>query len=98
MSAVTVTLRTEASEVPAVIAGSVNLLRFTEALARAGLVGRHDGPRGVFVIEPVPAPCPQCGGSGLDEDARCEACGGAGQEHAAVPRKAQELIAREARS
>lgn len=41
------------TEVPAVIAGSVNLLRFSEALARAGLVGRHDADRGVLVIEPA---------------------------------------------
>jgi len=41
------------SEVPAVIAGSVNLLRFSEAIARAGLVGRHDADRGVLVIEPA---------------------------------------------
>jgi hypothetical protein len=41
-------------EVPALIAGSVNLMRFAEALARAGLIGRHDPQRGVLVIEPVP--------------------------------------------
>ncbi len=41
------------SEVPALIAGSVNLLRFSEALARAGLIGRHDADRGVLVIEPA---------------------------------------------
>jgi len=35
------------------IAGSVNLLSFSEALARAGLVGRHDAERGVLVIEPA---------------------------------------------
>lgn len=44
-------IRPRASEVPAVIAGSVNLLRFSEALALAGLVGRHDADRGVLVIE-----------------------------------------------
>ncbi len=42
-----------ALEVPAVIAGEVNLLKFTEALARVGLVGRHDATRGVLVIEPA---------------------------------------------
>ena len=41
------------TEVPAVIAGSVNLLKFSEALARAGLIGRHDADRGVLVIEPA---------------------------------------------
>jgi len=41
------------SEVPTVIAGSVNLLSFSEALARAGLVDRHDADRGVLVIEPA---------------------------------------------
>lgn len=66
-------------DLPAVIAGSVNLLKFTEALARAGLVGRHDAARGVLVIEPIPERCPQCGGTGLDEDGACDSCGGAGQ-------------------
>jgi hypothetical protein len=50
------TVRTDANEVPAVIAGSVNLLRFSEALARAGLIGRHDADRGVLVIEPASQP------------------------------------------
>ncbi|MGC8517385.1 MAG: hypothetical protein ACP5P4_02495 [Steroidobacteraceae bacterium] len=56
MSAFTVTLRTDASEVPAVIAGRVNLLKFSEALARAGVVGRHDADRGALVIEPAHEP------------------------------------------
>lgn len=43
------------SEVPAMIAGSVNLMRFSEALARAGIVGRFDPHRGVLVIEPAKA-------------------------------------------
>ena len=41
------------SEVPAIIAGSVPLVRLSEALARAGLTARHDGDRGVLVIEPA---------------------------------------------
>jgi hypothetical protein len=41
------------TEVPAVIAGSVNLLKFSEALALAGLIGRHDADRGLLVIEPA---------------------------------------------
>lgn len=45
-----------ALEVPAVIAGSVNLMRFTEALARAGVVGRYDADRQVLVLEPASAP------------------------------------------
>jgi hypothetical protein len=53
VSAFTIALRTDATEVPAVIAGSVNLLRFSAALASAGLVGRHDADRGVLVIEPA---------------------------------------------
>lgn len=47
------------------IAGSVNLLRFSEALARAGIIGRYDAPRGVLVIEPAPERCRACGGTGL---------------------------------
>ena len=39
------------SEVPAAIAGSVPLVRLSEALARAGLVCRHDADRGLLVIE-----------------------------------------------
>jgi hypothetical protein len=55
VSAVTVPLRGDAHDVPAVIAGAVNLMRFfSEALARAGLVGPHDAARGVLVIEPAP--------------------------------------------
>lgn len=42
-----------ASEVPAMIAGNVNLLKFSEALALAGLIGRHDADRGLLVIEPA---------------------------------------------
>lgn len=42
-----------AAEVPAMIASSVNLMAFSGALARAGLIGRHDADRGVLVIEPV---------------------------------------------
>lgn len=41
------------SAVPALIAGSVNLLRFSEALARAGLTARHDADRGALIIEPA---------------------------------------------
>ena len=41
------------TEVPAVIAGSVPLVRLSEALARAGLIGRHDADRGVLFIEPA---------------------------------------------
>ncbi len=40
-------------EVRAVIAGNVPLVRLSEALARAGLTARHDGDRGVLVIEPA---------------------------------------------
>jgi hypothetical protein len=54
VSAVTVPPRCKAQDVQAVIAGAVNLLRFSEALARAGLIGRHDAARGVLVIEPAP--------------------------------------------
>lgn len=79
MSAVVLTLRTDASEVPAIIAGSVNLMQFSEALARAGLIGRHDAQRGVLVIEPLPARCRACGGSGLDEDSQCGVCDGTGR-------------------
>ena len=41
------------SELLAVIADNVRLVRLPEALARAGLVGRHDPDRGVLVIEPA---------------------------------------------
>ena len=41
------------SDVPAVIAGSVNLMAFAGALAQAGIVGRYDADRGVLVIEPA---------------------------------------------
>ncbi len=85
MSAVTMALRTDAGEVPAVIAGSVNLMAFSEALARAAIVGRFDRERGVLAIEPAqgaqpkrgePRYCPSCGGSGCDQDGPCEVCGG----------------------
>ena len=75
-----------ALEVPAVIAPSVNLMRFSEALALAGLVGRHDASRGVLVIQPAvvpPARCLECGGTGFDEDARCDVCDGTGHEGSA---------------
>ncbi len=42
-----------AGEVRAVIAGNVNLLKLSAALAQAGLIGRHDADRGVLVIEPL---------------------------------------------
>jgi hypothetical protein len=42
-------------DVPAVIAGSVNLLGFSAALAQAWLVGRHDSARGLLIIEPATA-------------------------------------------
>lgn len=42
-----------ALDLPAVIAASVPVLKLSEALARAGLVGRHDPDRGVLVIEPA---------------------------------------------
>lgn len=89
MSAVTITLRADVSEVPAVIAGGVNLLRLSEALARAGLVGRHDPVRGVLVISPAPERCRACGGTGLDEDAQCLVCDGNGMAET-PPRAALE--------
>lgn len=99
MSARVVALRPVAPQslvqgVPAVIAGSVNLMRFSEAIARAGLVGRHDAVRGVLVIEPADAPCKhrwaptsarevdQCIDCGerraSAHAARCLECGGTG--------------------
>ena len=48
------TAAAQAHEIPAAIAGSVSLLKFSEALAQAGLVGRHDVKRGILVIEPAP--------------------------------------------
>ena len=39
------------SDVPALIAGNVPLVRLSEALARAGLTARHDADRGLLVIE-----------------------------------------------
>ena len=42
-----------ALETRAVIAGNVNLIRFSEAPARADLVGRHDADRGILVIQPA---------------------------------------------
>lgn len=88
MSGQVVTLRPSAArsralEVPAVIAPEVNLLRFSEALARAGIVGRFNPARGILIIEPAGAPparCPECSGSRCDEDAHCAACGGTGME------------------
>ena len=44
---------TAASEVPAVIAGNIPVVSLAEALARAGLIGRHDADRHVLVIEPA---------------------------------------------
>ena len=44
-----------ALEVPAVIAGNVNLVAFSGALAQAGIVGRYDADRGTLVIEPAKA-------------------------------------------
>ena len=70
-------------ELPAMIAANVPVLKFSEALARAGLVARRDAARGLMVIEPLPALCPSCRGTGLDEDASCDFCGGAGREGAA---------------
>ena len=41
------------TEVPALIAGSVPLVRLSAALARTGLTARHDADRGMLVIEPA---------------------------------------------
>ena len=41
------------TEVPAAIAGSVPLVRLSEALARAGLTARHDADRRMLIIEPA---------------------------------------------
>ena len=72
-----------ALELPAAIAGSVDLLKFSEALARARPGGApRPCARGVLVIEPATPPvqrCPACRGTGLDEDARCEFCRGTGR-------------------
>ena len=46
-------IQDDASEVPAVIAGSVNLMAFSGALAQVGIIGRFDRDRGVLVIEPA---------------------------------------------
>lgn len=82
MSARVVPLRpaARALEVPAVIAGRVNLMRFSRALALAGIVARFDAARGILVIEPAPDRCRACGGSRLDDDAECEVCAGTGVE------------------
>ncbi len=70
------------------IAGSVNLMRFSEALALAGVVGRYDAVRHVLVLEPArpaEARCLHCGGTGFEEDARCEFCGGTGRDATVEP-------------
>ncbi len=41
------------TEVPAVIAGNVPMVRLSEALARAGLTARHDADRRMLIIEPA---------------------------------------------
>lgn len=46
-----------AIEVPAAIAGNVNLLAFSGALAQAGIIGRYDADRGILVLEPASARC-----------------------------------------
>jgi hypothetical protein len=81
-----------ALEIAAVITTEVSLLKFSEALARAGLVSRRDAARGVLVIEPVPAPCLGCGGTGIDEDAVCDLCNGAGRESEARPREPSSML------
>jgi hypothetical protein len=81
-----------ALEITAVITTEVSFLKFFEALARAGLVGRRDAERGVLVIEPVPALCRGCGGTGIDEDAICDLCNGAGREAAARPREPSTML------
>ena len=43
---------------------SVNLLKFSQALAQAGIGGRHDVDRSILVIEPAP----EAGGSMVHED------------------------------
>lgn len=49
------TLRTDASELPALIAGSVPVGRLAKALAEAGLGAHYDGDRRALVIEPANA-------------------------------------------
>lgn len=98
MSAAVVELRPgnagASPEVPAVIAGSVNLVAFSGALARASIVGRYDADRGVLVLEPAAgrcrhrwAPtsarevdqCIDCGERHASVHAqRCAECGGTG--------------------
>ena len=73
--------------VPAVIAGNVDLMRLSNALSRAGIVGRFDGSRDVLIIEAAPERCRACGGTGLDDDAKCELCDGSA---ALPPQTAQE--------
>ena len=56
MSGLILAPRTNASEIPAVIASSVNLMAFSNALAEAGIVwGRHGAERDVLAIEPAEA-------------------------------------------
>ena len=55
MATASISPPTAASEVPAVIAGNIPVVSLAEALARAGLVGRHDADRHVLVIEPAAA-------------------------------------------
>jgi hypothetical protein len=82
VSAAIVELRPKRLEVPAVIAGNVNLLHFSEAIARAGLVGRHDADRGVLVIEEAQGRLQvyrDCGGTAREDDGACELRGGTGR-------------------
>lgn len=47
------------------------------ALARVELVQALET---LDALQRPPARCPECGGTGFDEDARCESCDGTGME------------------
>lgn len=96
MSALRVDLRVDAADVPAIIDGSVNLLRFTEALARAGIVGRYDPDRGALVIEPQPNPAEAlCGMAVYNGWSRQERMHWHREARSSVPADAWEAYKRE---
>ena len=85
MSAQVVRLQPATPAEPPGIAEAVRRAQNAVALLRAGCpsLGRLELLKAAGMLEsapPVPLRCPECGGTGFDEDARCDFCDGTGRE------------------
>lgn len=96
MNAQVVPLRAPTPAEPPEVARAIRRAQNAVALLRAGCpsLAKRELLKAAQVLEVVhvgPIRCPECGGTGFDEDARCDFCDGTGRSDSQYYRDAPEV-------